>query len=183
MASILLALRKAGGNLRFYLRTQLASLPALWIGSRLWGIWSPWYAGIYVAATLPILWGIARICWAVLRGREYRLRAAAIGSFLAIILGRLAYVGLQRHVTYFDWINIALGVSLVWAGTLVGFAAPHVKRWDLALILGFLWVLQAVSSFGWTQHLNERLNWMIDPSLGIMAFLILAWRLRSCDAN
>lgn len=177
MASVILALRKAEGNLRFYLWASLAAIPAEWGIHYLWGDWSWQYAATYILATLPILWGIARICWAAIEYRRYRARPLATSFVIALMLGRLAYVGLSRPVTWFDWINLSIGVCLTWSGTLFWFASAYTSRSDLGLILSIFWLSQAVSSFGWTLYLWERLNWIIDPSLGIAAFLLLAWRL------
>lgn len=179
MGAMILALRqRPPRSVGLYLCSQIFFCVSIWAGNWLWGIWSRWYATLYVAVTLPILWCIARLCWEALERRCYRARSLAISFLIAGLLGRLCYVGLPRPVTGFDWINLTLGVCLTWAGTLVGFAAPHIKRWDLALILGMLWLFQGLSSFGWTLHLWEPLNFIIDPVLGIVAFSILAWRLR-----
>jgi len=165
-------------SLKWYLWAQLVSLPIIWLSSRIWGIWSPWYGGIYVAATLPILWSIGKLCWESLADHRYKLRAIAGPFLIAGVLGRLAYLGLSRQATYFDWINLSFGVCLAWSGTTLGFSSPHQKRWDLALILAVFWMTQAVSSFGWTLFLDEKLNWQVDPILGIAAFLLISWRLR-----
>jgi hypothetical protein len=178
VASISLALtRRPPRSVGLYLLAQLAFCPAVWIGNWLWGVWSPWYGGVYVAATLPILWCIARLCWESLERRKYRARIVAISFLIAAALGKLSYIGLARPVTWFDWLNLTLGVFLASAGTLLGFTAPYVKRGDIALILGMYWVWQAVSSWGWTLYLWEDLNWVIDPALSIAAFTLLAWRL------
>ena len=177
-ASLILALRaNPEPSLKWYCWAQLASLPVLWFASMLWGVWSPWYGGIYVAATLPILWCIARICWESLDAHRYKARALAGPFLIAGVLCRFAYLGMGRPSAYFDWINLSLGMALAWGGTVLGFAAPHQKRWDLALILAIFWMTQALSSFGWTLFLREDLNWVIDPALGILAFTLLAWRL------
>jgi hypothetical protein len=176
-ASILLALPRARTRLRFYLWASLAALPAEWSAHYLYGDWSWQYAATYVAVTLPILVAVALIVWEHIRKGPYRLRAIASCFILAAVLGRMTYGGIGRQITYFDWINLSLGVALATAGLLVGFTAAYSKRWDLGLILAVFWTSQAASSFGWTLHLWESLNWIIDPSLGIAAFLLLRWRL------
>lgn len=110
---------------------------------------------------------------------RYPLRTTAFAFLLAGVLGRMVYLGQNRPATYFDWINILLGVYLWWAGSVLGNAAAFVKRWDLSIVLALFWISQAVSSFGWTLHRWEHLNWIIDPSLGIVAFLSLAFLARN----
>lgn len=179
-ASLILALRaNPEPSLKWYCWAQLASLPVLWLANWRWGIWSPWYGGIYVAATLPILWAIRRICWESISEHRYKARALAGPFLISGVLGRLSFLGLTHQANGFDWVNIILGVLLAWAGCLLGFAAPHQKRWGIALILAVLWMSQAVSSFGWVIHLWGEWNWLVDPALGFVAFSLITGLLRS----
>jgi len=142
-----------------------------------YGIWSPAYAIVYTLATLPILGCIALITWESIEDRPYRLRPLALSFLLALTLARIAFVGLGRAATGYDWVNLVLGGYLAWMGALIGFAAPYARRWDLSLILGLFWIFQAFSSFGWTMN-RWRWNWTLDPSGAIVAFLLIALRLR-----
>lgn len=179
LLSLILALRqRAPLSIYAYLLAQLIYIPPVMLVVWLLGVWSPWYALVYVVFTLPILASIAWIVSDVLLERHYRLRPLAIALVLALMLGRIAYFGLGRPVTYFDWINLALGVLLATAGIVTAYTAPYLARCDLALILSLLWLGQSISCFGWALHLWERWNFLLDPAMGIVAFSLLAWRLR-----
>ena len=182
MGSLILALKqRAPLSVYAYLLAELVYIPPVMLAAWLLGIWSPWYAAIYVLFTLPILLAILWIVHDVLLEVHADAKPVAIAFILAIIPGRMSYLEIHRPVTRFDWINLIFGVALMWAGTLVGYAAKHIERWDLGLILAILWILQAVSFFGWTIHLWEKWNFVIDPVLGIVAFSLLAWRTRDRD--
>jgi len=179
MGSLILALRqRAPLSILGYIFAQLVSLPPIWLGAWLLGIWSPWYAAIYVLFTLPILAAILWIVHDVLLELHAGIRAIAVAFILAVILARIAFVGLSHAPTGYDWLNLVLGAYLAWAGILVGTASAYIERWDLGLILGCLWLGQSVSCFGWTLHLWANLNWILDPLLGVTAFLLIAWRCR-----
>jgi len=178
MAALLAALRlPAPDSLRRYLWCHLATIPFVWGGGLLFGDWSITYAAIYCACSGLILVSIGSIAWECLNGRHFRARTAAIALILALCLGKLA----SSETSGLGWISLVEGVILFWAGMIVGFTAPYIQRWDIALTLSLFWMAQALYSFGWTLHghLWDRWNWTVPPLTGIAAFSIIAWRLRA----
>jgi hypothetical protein len=146
--------------------------------------WGSAYAWVYSLTSLPIFAAIGWITWASLGSREHRLRAVAIGFILALTVGHLTYAEIARPTAY-DWITLIEGVLLVWAGTLLGFAAIYSERKDIAVILAVLWLCQALFSFGYVLHWGWP-NWMeanfyVPQAICIAGFSLIGWRIRSCS--
>lgn len=75
------------------------------------------------------------------------------------------------------WISLVEGVVLLWAGMLASFLAPYTAEWRIALTLGLFWMSQALYDFGWVLHGHywDRVNWIVPPATGILAFLLIGW--------
>jgi hypothetical protein len=148
--------------------------------------WGSAYAWVYSLTSLPIFAAIGWITWASLGSREHRLRAAATSFILSVTIGHLVFVEIARPTAY-DWITLIEGVLLVWAGTLLGFAAIYSERKDVALCLSILWLAQALFSLGYVLHLNwpEWLaaNWYVPQAIPAVGFTLIGWRLRALKAQ
>jgi hypothetical protein len=132
------------------------------------------YAAAYSLLTGIILLAVGRIATENLSGHQYSCRGAVIAGVLAIILVRLAFVGLQAPVRYYEWIHLIEAGALIWAGLCVAGTAPYCDRWDIAFTLGMLWLVQALFRLGFILHLPSetwvRYNWIVPPAACIIAF-------------
>lgn len=170
------------GKLCLYFAAFSVNLAALIVTFWLYG-WGPAYAWVYSLSSVPIFLTIAAICWESLSTREYRFRAIALGFILAIVIGRLTYAGLARTASAYDGIMLIEGVLLVWAGTVLGFAASYSRRADIALTLAILWLVQALFSFGFVLHWDwpswTAANWYLPEVICLAGFSLIGWRLRA----
>jgi hypothetical protein len=143
--------------------------------------WGSAYAWVYSLTSLPIFAAIAWITWASLGSREHRLRAVATSFILSVTIGHLVFVEIARPTAY-DWITLIEGVLLVWAGTLLGFAATYSERKDIAVILAVLWLCQALFSFGYVLHFDWpewlAMNFWMPQSICLLAFSFILWQIK-----
>jgi hypothetical protein len=160
-----------------FIANMLALDLALWFFG-----WGPVYAWVYSLTSVPIFLAIAWICRESLRTRKLRVRAAILGFILALTIGHLAYVGIVRPVDAYDWITLTEGTLLFWAGTMMGASAAYAERPDVALVLSFLWLAQALFSFGYVLHFDwpswRALNYWLPETICIVGFSLLGWQLR-----
>jgi hypothetical protein len=144
--------------------------------------WGSLYAWVYSLTSLPIFAAIAWITWASLGSREHRLRAVATSFILSVTIGHLVFVEIARPTAY-DWITLIEGVLLVWAGTLLGFAASYSERKDIALCLSITWLVQSLFSFGFALHWGWpewlEMNFYVPQLISAIGFSLIGWRLRA----
>jgi hypothetical protein len=144
--------------------------------------WGPVYAWVYSLTSVPIFLAIAWVCHESLHARKLRVRAVTLGFLLALTIGHLAYVGIVRPVDAYDWITLTEGTLLFWAGTMIGASAAYAERSDVALCLAFLWLAQALFSFGYVLHFDwlwwQKANLWLPETICIVGFSLLGYRLR-----
>lgn len=154
--------------------------PVAWLA----GTSSITYRIVYSLLTAFILLAVARIVTEAISEKQNSWRGAALAGVLAITLGRLAWVGMPA-IKYYSVIGIVEGVCLFWAGICLGYLAAHTHRWDIALTLAILWILQALFRFGFYLHYPTWMafNWRIPPVLAASAFVIIGLLGQRRDAN
>jgi hypothetical protein len=147
-----------------------------------WGNLTNTYLAVYSLTTAPILATALYIGWQALQGpsdtpaRTFRERVPFLGIplILAAALCREAY---PTHApdNLFQWVNVIQAFLLAIAGMLAGYAAPYCVNKGSLLVLGTLWVAQAVASLGYSLHLIEwqRINSWLPASLCIVAFSLV----------
>jgi hypothetical protein len=76
---------------------------------------------------------------------------------------------------------------LVWAGTLLGFAATYTERKDIALCLSVTWLCQSMFSLGFVLHFNIaewlEANFYMPQLICIAGFSLIGWRIRASKAQ
>ena len=180
--TLLLALRQnPPTSLRRYLWAQLVYIPFVWAAGWLWGDWNWRYAAVYAGFTVVILLAILGVIREQLTAWRYPARLAGMTFLLGMVLTRGAFVGAKASFDGYGAISLGEGFFLSWAGILAAFVAPYTKRPDITFTLGMLWIVQAGYDFGWLLHgrLWQEWNWLVPPLTGMVAFSLLAWRLRA----
>jgi hypothetical protein len=127
------------------LLTEIAALPIQWGGYWLLGQGKT-YGWVYGVTSgliyLAVLWNVAD----AIRNREYRLRPLAIAAILSLSFARLAY-GQIETPTWHDWLHLADGLSLLWAGVILAYSAPYNKPSMVSLVLGWYWMAEGLYDF------------------------------------
>lgn len=133
------------------------------------------YALVFSAFTVPILWCVCRLTWDSVQWHKAKWLALLTGLLAAIALARLAYLGFPRPIAYWDWIALATGFLLSFAGVSAGLSLPYVPQKRVLAVLTCLWLAQSFWQFGFPQYFHSwvRLNWDIPPLLCIVAFLFI----------
>jgi hypothetical protein len=135
------------------------------------------YALVFSIFTVPILWCVVRLTLEALEAHKARWLALATGILAAYALGWLAYRGLAKPMAYYDWIALAEGAVVSFAGVSSGLALPYVARKRVLGVLATLWLAQSVWQFGFPLHIHSeawlRLNWYIPSTLCVVAFLAI----------
>jgi hypothetical protein len=160
---------------RVYLLAQLVYIPPVWLLRD-----TSWYRNTYCVFTAVILATAGNIVWEALSARRHRLRVFACAFLLSLTFAHLAFVGLARPMRTNDWIVLSEGFLLLLMGILLAYAAAHLERWDIALLLGLLWIFQGAYDFGWVLDWPRwmPINWIAPAWMEIIAFTLLGWRLR-----
>lgn len=163
----------------FYVGAMMLAMAAEWPVKWEFGAASQAYLWTWVCSTALVLVFVAVAVWEHIRLLRYKLRAFAVASLIALVPARMSYLGDWGHHTLTDKLITAEGFLLLLAGLLVGGAAPHTRRPDLSLIVALFWIGQSTFDWGWILHWPawNAASWILGPSMGIVAFLLLAWRL------
>lgn len=173
-------------SLALYLKAQLAYIPPVMLTYWLAGP-GTLYAAVYSLLTAYILLTALWIVYVTLVSRDYALRGSALAVLIALLFGRVAYVGLDRGMGFADWVVLIEAAVLVWCGTMIGTLAPYTPDRNLSLALSFTWLGQALFDFGFLLYdsspLWARLNYAVPPLVMIALCLWIGLRNRALPAK
>lgn len=166
-------------SLMGYFSAQIVALPVLELSWRIVGPGKA-YGWVYALGTGLVLVAIGNLVRESLQTARYKARVFAVASLLALVFAKVAFLGLARPAVWADWLAIGEGGLLVAAGTVMAFSAPHSKLPDISFGLSILWLVQALSAFGWTLHWPawNLFDLYARNLIGLAGFLFIGWRLK-----
>ena len=110
---------------------------------------SPVYFCTYTVGTALICLFVLWLTWDSIPS-PHRLRKAAIPAVLGVTVARMTALEHIGGINSSDWLILAVGAFLFACGTILTTAAVYAPRNHTALlILGILWLVQAVYFFGY----------------------------------
>lgn len=166
-------------GLTAYFCAQLAYVPATRYYAWVYGDSSSVYAIIYSLFTAIILLAALNLALRPVFERAHPWRAIAAAGVLSVTLARSAYLGLDHQPQYYDYIGIGEGVTLAFAGILMGGVSYWTEKPLLFLCLGLLWLAQCAFRVGFYMHLTEiawlEANWYVPAWIGIVGFTTIGF--------
>ena len=179
LAAILWALWRTRKSLALaaYFFAQLAYVPATRYVAWRYGDTSNYYVWTYGLFTGLILLAALNLALRLIFRRRHPWRAIACALVLAITLAHIAFSGLDHPAAYYDYIGISEGVTLAFAGVLLGGVSFWTEKPLLFLCLGLLWLGQCWFRLGFYMHITEqqwlRANWTVPAWLCIGGFALV----------
>lgn len=163
----------------WYFFAQIAYIPAIYGMAWAYGQDSGAYLLAYIGMTGLVLSAVVLVAWNALAGRLYRLRAAAIALVLAIVLGKMAFMGLE-HPKAEDFLVLIEAVVLLWAGIVTSYVARYRPDKWAYFTLGTMWIGYALWDFGLILHHPYwvEADWYVPGAWNTLGFVIVGFLLR-----
>lgn len=170
--------RSSRSPLITYLLAEIACLPIQWGSYALLGPGKVygWVYGISSGLVfLAVFWNVTD----ALRTRRYRARPLAVAAILAIIFAKLTYSAIPSP-TWSDWLMLADGLMLLWAGIILAYSSPYNRPPMVSLVLGWYWMAESLHHFLTIAGCMDWLagNTYVPQILEILAFGIIFALLR-----
>jgi len=120
------------------------------------------------------------ISWDNVPGPQ-RSRKIAIPAVLAVTVARMVALGMPSGLKSGTWLLLVVGAILFFCGQVASAAAAYTPRNHTALlILGLLWLSQAMYFFGYLLHAPEWMatGYWLPALLACLGFLSVGWFLK-----